>query len=781
MTIGRSFLLWLLGVLIITLVLVSALVLWHERRVLEEELESRSLLLARTLALAAAEGGSPEFLAVISTGDLRAGEVRGGDEVLWRYGPPFDEALALDASLLRIDESVAVGRGPWGRGDEVDVVLLVSRARIDRHFADSAVRLVTALGLALALALVVGLGLVGRVERPLERLAEEVRTFQPENPVEIADTDTQITEVRELTRAFDQMTRRLAEQRRSLAASESRFRELFAASPTPLLELDESLSIRGANQAAAEFLGREPGEVAGRPVAEFVAEMTEDELDQALASAFLAGEAVVEARWRLAEDEVAEVELHARPAGREGSAGYLMAIHDLTDRVRRLGERWRRTFDAMVDGVALVDPSGEIVLSNQAVQGHLSAIQPTLAVHLGGDTAADWRVESEGRLLQCTLTRPEGLGSSILIARDVTEAVRADARLREAEKMQAVGTLASGVAHDFNNLLAAILLHVRWLLREPAALEEAGAAIRDLADEGIEVVRELLLFARRESTPPRTLDLVELVSGQEGVLQHLMPGNVELSFALADGRVPMSGNPVALRRLLLNLVLNARDAVAADGGRVEVGVRAEGDRAVLVVADDGPGIAVEHRDRLFEPFFSSRRHGRGAGLGLAVVYAIVNEHGAEIELDSGRGRGTSFELRFRLARAADIEPEPAREAETGDGGRVILLDDDGREAARIVEVFAAAGLDVRHAPTLAAARSISDSWSPAAVVAVADLPDGPIVPWLADTDLPAVVLASSPDHRGAATWPRSVVVLDRSSAPESILATLQRFGLPVVG
>jgi PAS domain S-box-containing protein len=780
MTIGRSFLLWLLGVLIVTLVLVSALVLWHERRILEEELESRCQLLARTLALTAAEGGSPEFLAVISTGDLRAGEVRGGGQVLWRYGPPFDEALALDASLLMIDDTVTVGRGPWGHDDTVDVVLLVSTARIDRHFADSAVRLVTALGLTLALALVVGLGLVGRIEGPLGRLADAVRRFHPDKPIEIADTDTRITEVRELARAFDQMTGRLVEQRRSLTASEQRYRELFAASPTPLLELDDRSEIHGANQAAGSFLACDPRTLAGRPVAEFLAEMSRDELEQALESAAVTGEAVVEAKWRLADGDVAEVELHVRPAGHEGSSGYLMAIHDLTDRVRRLGERWRRTFDAMKDGVALVDSSGAIELGNQAFQRHRAAIEATMGAPLDDDVATDWQVTSEDRLLQCTLTRPEGLGSGVLVARDVTDAARAESRIREAEKMQAVGTLASGVAHDFNNLLAAILLQVRWLLREPDALEEAGAAIRDLADEGIEVVRELLLFARRESTPPRTLDLAELVATQEGVLRHLMPDTVELNLQVVDHVVPVSGNPVALRRLLLNLVLNARDAVASDGGWVEVVVRVAGEHAVLGVADNGPGIPTEHRDRLFEPFFSSRRHGRGAGLGLAVVYAIVREHGAEIELESDHTSGTSFELRFPMGRETDVEPVPTLEAEGRGDGRVILVDDDGREAAWIVEALAAAGLEVRHAPTLAAARSVSEEWLPAAVVGVTELPDGPIAPWLAEVDLPAVILVSSADQRGAVTWPRSAVTLDRSSAPESVLASLQRLGLPVV-
>ncbi|HPA82878.1 MAG TPA: ATP-binding protein [Thermoanaerobaculales bacterium] len=780
MTIGRTFLLWLLGVLIVTLVLVSALVLWDEQRALEGELENQSRLLAKTLALTVAEGGSPEYLRVISTGDLRAGEVRAPDgQVLWRYGPPLDEALALDMSLLRVDEAVEVGRGPWQGSDAVEVVLLVSRSRIDRQFAGSAVRLVTALGLTLALALVAGLSLVARVVGPLRALADGVRAFDAERPPKLRAVSTSIREVRELGEAFDDMTQRLAEQRRSLTASERRYRELFAASPSPLLELDEGLVIRGANAAAMGFLGCVPEAAAGRSVTRYVTGIPEDQLASGLVSAYLAEEAVIEARWRLPGGEEAEVELHVRPAGDDHSPGLLMAIHDLTDRVRRLGERWRQTFDAMVDGVALVDGSGEIVLANRALQLHLPAIRPGLPARLMSPEAG-WRVLSGGRLLDCSLSMPEGLGSFILVARDVTDAARAEARLREADKMQAVGTLASGVAHDFNNLLAAILLHVRWLERDPAAAAEAGAAIRELADEGTEVVRELLLFARRESTPPRTLDLGAMVAAQESVLRHLVPESVELRLELPDRVVPVVGNPVALRRALLNLVVNAGDAVPAAGGWVKVALLAQGGRAVLEVSDNGPGVPEEYRGRVFEPFFSSRRHGRGAGLGLAVVYAIVTEHGGEIELEEGAGPGARFLVRLPLGRESDVEPLPAASHEAGGmppAARVMLVDDDGREATRIVEALAGAGLEIRHATSLAAAAALVGQWAPAAAVAVAELPDGAVAPWLQRWELPAVVLSSG---RGDLALPPTTLVVERGVAPEAVLAALQRLGVAIL-
>jgi PAS domain S-box-containing protein len=778
MTIGRSFLLWLLGVLVVTLVLVSALVLWHEREVLEQELTTHARLLARTLAVATAKTGSPEFLAVISMGDVRAGEVRSPEgRVLWRYGPSLDEVEVLDRSLIRVEEQIQVDRGPWGSGETVEVVLLVSRSRIDRHLGVSAVRLVAALGLALALAMVVGLDLVGRVVKPLRALTDSVRIFQPEDPSELPTAETPIVEVRELTQAYADMAVRLTEQRQSLATSEQRFRDLFTSSPTPLLELDEGFRIRGANPAATSFIGCEAEQAAGRPVAAY---LEGDGEGPRLAAPETEGEAVVEARWRLAGGELAEVELHLRPARDQEQPGYLMAIHDLTDRVRRLGERWRRTFDAMVDGVALVDETGDIVLANQALGRHLHALRPLVADQLAGGTPCDWQTQSEQRLLQCSLTTPAGLGHSILVARDVTDAARAESRLREAEKMQAVGTLASGVAHDFNNLLAAILLHLRWLEREPAAANEAGSAIRDLANEGIEVVRELLLFARRESTPPRTFDLATLVAGQQSVLSHLMPEGVELSFRLAEEPVPVTGNPVALRRLLLNLVLNARDALAAEGGDVEVVVENRAEHAVVEIIDDGPGIPPEHQDRIFEPFFSLRRHGRGAGLGLAVVYAIITEHRGDIEVSSDGRSGSRFTIRLPLGPAAELEPAeviedgpPVRETE-----RVLLVDDNGREAAHLVEALAAAGLELRHVTTLASARDLVESWSPTAVVSVLSLSDGSTEEFLARLALPAVILHGSEDRDATLSVARSVA-LGRPVVAERVLAALYRLGVAV--
>jgi signal transduction histidine kinase len=570
------------------------------------------------------------------------------------------------------------------------------------------------------------------------------------------------------------MAARLTEQRRSLVTSERRFRELFSASPTPLLRLDRELGLRDANPAAEPYLGGPAARKALASLDGYLEKPSAEELVASFAAADEAGETVLEAVWKLADGERAEVELRIGWLGGDVKEGFLVAVHDLTDRVRRMGERWRRTFDAMVDGVALVDNEGAVVLANQALEPNAKAVIGDLDHRLRGDAPRIWRTHHGGRLLDCSLTASKGLEHAILVVRDVTEAVDAEARLRDAEKMQAVGTLASGVAHDFNNLLAAILLHVRLMQRQPEAASEAVPAIADLAEQGTEVVRELLYFARRESSPPRTIDLVELVHQQEGVLRHLLPEGLELTVELEDEAVPVVADPVGLRRLLLNLVINARDAVEESGGRITVRVEHTAGRAVLEVADDGPGIPAEARERLFEPFFTLRRQGRGSGLGLAVVYSIVSAHDGEVDVRSAPGEGARFIVRLPLGEAARLESLEGRVAGAGAEVRVLLVEKDGRAAARTVEALAGAGFEVRHVASVSDIADLTKDWTPTMVVA-AGVAASTVGGELERMKLPVLLLGDADDVGPRPLGPR-VVRLRAEATPETILDALRDLG-----
>jgi PAS domain S-box-containing protein len=597
-----------------------------------------------------------------------------------------------------------------------------------------------------------------------------VRAFDPERPVEPLEGGP-TTEVRDLARSFADLAGRLTEQRRSLVASERRFRELFAASPTPLLQLDAERVLRDANPAAEPYLGGPANRAPALALDGFLDRPSTDDLVASFDRTSVVGETVVEAVWKLADGERAEVELRIGWAGDEVEPGYLVAVHDLTDRVRRMGERWRRTFDAMVDGVALVDGEGAVVLANDAIEPHAKAVVDGLAGRLRGEAPRLWRTDSGGRLLDCSLTEPAEFEHAILVVRDVTEAADAEARLRDAEKMQAVGTLASGVAHDFNNLLAAILLHVRLLRRQPETVAEAVPAIADLAEQGTQVVQELLYFARRESSPPRTIDLVELVGQQESVLRHLLPEDVALEVDLENEPVPVVADPIGLRRVLLNLVINARDAVEESGNRITVRVEHTAGRAVLEVADDGPGIPPEAREHLFEPFFTLRRQGRGSGLGLAVVYSIVTTHGGEVDVRSAEGEGARFSIRLPLADATRLESLESHAGGPASVDRVLLVEKDGRAAARTIEVLAGAGLEVRHASSCAAVDDLGGGWTPTVVVVAEEAIAGA---GLGRIKCPVLLLGEAAGVDTAQLGPRVVRLTE--ATPEAILGALRDLG-----
>ena len=285
----------------------------------------------------------------------------------------------------------------------------------------------------------------------------------------------------------------------------------------------------------------------------------------------------------------------------------------------------------------------------------------------------------------------------------------------------------------------------------------------------------MLLFARRESTPPSTVDLVELVRRQEGVLRHLLAENVELVFDLAPEMVPVVGDPVALRRLLLNLVVNARDAVAERGGCISVRVIPTAGRAVLEVEDDGPGISEEVRERLFEPFFTRRRQGRGSGLGLAVVYGIVTTYGGEVDVRSDPGEGARFIVRLPLGEAAEVVALDEVGVATAAEARILLVERDGRAAARIVEVLAGAGLEVRHAPTGEMAARFLERWAPTVVVLADRQAASEDSRWLRELQVPVVVLAEGEEV--PPTPGRTSVRIESTADPEAVLDALRDVGV----
>jgi hypothetical protein len=257
--------------------------------------------------------------------------------------------------------------------------------------------------------------------------------------------------------------------------------------------------------------------------------------------------------------------------------------------------------------------------------------------------------------------------------RDITERRLLEEQLRQSQKLEAIGRLAGGVAHDFNNILMSIMGSADLLLigaghDDPARAE--ATEIKLSVQRGAGLTRQLLAFSRRQATSSRRFALGDVIGGMDTMLRRLMGPEIEFDVRRPTAPVEVIADPAQIEQVVLNLVINARDAMP-DGGRLTVLIEElEVDEAAAVahvegkagryarlsVTDTGTGIDEQTRARLFEPFFTTKDQGKGTGLGLSIVYGIVKQSGGYITVTSERGRGATFLIYLPLA--ATVEPTP---------------------------------------------------------------------------------------------------------------------------
>jgi len=392
--------------------------------------------------------------------------------------------------------------------------------------------------------------------------------------------------------------------------------------------------------------------------------------------------------------------------------------------------RFRTVFEGAAIGIATCMLDGRIIECNPAVSKMLGYSQEELAgmhpreLHPGDfePDAAFLAELAQGKRDSFTLEkyfrRKDGsqmLGQltvsavrnsdgkpAFLVAmlEDTTERKRIEEQLREAEKMEVIGRLAGGIAHDFNNLLTGVLLYCDLLaagLEPDDRLSQYVEEIRMAGEQGAALTRQLLAIARKQAPLPRPVLLNDVVSSMQNLLRRLIGEQIDLVADLAPQLGTVMADMVQLRQVLLNLVLNARDAMP-QGGRITVSTRAgnlpgSGAPAVsLLVADTGCGMDAPTRARLFEPFFTTKQAGHGTGLGLATVQRIVRESGGTIEVRSEPGCGTRVEVFLPVTQASAAASQPATRRHTG--GTILLVDDDASERNSVERVLSAAGFSV---------------------------------------------------------------------------------------
>ena len=544
----------------------------------------------------------------------------------------------------------------------------------------------------------------------------------------------------------DIAARRNAEQ--ALRASEEQYRAIFNASADSLVLRDAEFRVVDVNPAYERISGRSRAEVLGRSdLTMSPPDLTEHV--RGLHARALAGEPVLfEARARRKDGSTFDIETRGVPILHQGRPHVLYIGRDITARkseqelLRASEEQYRAIFNATADALVLRDASFRIVDVNptyEAMSGYRRAdvigrdsvvanppeveaqIRALHARALAGEPVMveTVRVRKDGQRKDVELRGVpilhRGAPHVLYIGRDISERKALESRLRQAQKMEALGQLTGGVAHDFNNLLASIMGYAA-LAQERASgdpklashLEQALASCRRARD----LIQQMLAFSRGQRGAPRPLALEGAVHESLRLLRATLPATLELEVA-AEREVPaVMLDPVHLEQILMNLVINARDAMAG-GGRIEVAVRAarlpakavcascrkrfKGEFVELSVSDSGSGIAPEVLERMFEPFFTTKEVGKGSGMGLATVHGIVHEHRGHVIVESEPGRGSRFRILLPpIAAPAETRAAPAQagapSARTPIGGRVLVVDDEHAVAQMMRELLESWGL-----------------------------------------------------------------------------------------
>lgn len=497
--------------------------------------------------------------------------------------------------------------------------------------------------------------------------------------------------------------------------------------PALLSYVDAEGRYRYVNRRYEEWFRRPRRQIIGRQVREIIGdeayEGVRERLRLALSGQPVRFEGLVPyaaggARWVQTE--------YVPDIAADGSVrGLFVLVLDLTERkrmetaLRESEERYRSLVQSARDSIVTVSPNGEITSVNRTVEElsgwpasewldqRFDALihpqdQPKAREHfaraLQGEQLPIIEIRArnrhgEYRWVECATApqiRDGAVESLLVIARDISERKALEEQLRQSQKLEAVGRLAGGIAHDFNNMLTIILSYAEMALHDLAPhdpLREAIGNIHLAAERSRGLTRQLLLFSRQELLEPVTVDLNEVVGEMQRLLRRVIGVNIELVTDTAATPQWIKADPGQIEQVILNLALNARDAMP-QGGRLLLEVRAaeptvplpasrNTESVLLAVSDTGCGMDADVKAHLFEPFFTTKPPGQGTGLGLPVVYGIVRQSEGLIQVTSEPDQGARFEIYFPRADAPTSRPDTiANGHRVVPGAATILLAED---------------------------------------------------------------------------------------------------------
>ncbi len=516
-----------------------------------------------------------------------------------------------------------------------------------------------------------------------------------------------------------------------------KFRAILQSAVATIITIDAGGHVQTVNPAAENMFGYAADELIGRNINMLMPEPYRSQHDTYLAKYLATGRRQIigigrEVAGLRKDGTTFPMHLSVGEFTIGGARYFTGTIVDLSaqraaeQRFEREQALFRAIFESLPDPLVICDPTGAVRLVNPSFTRVFGYTEPEVLGEsmaclfenteswmsfLDAGTAAK---QSDAKPHTARFRRKTGelfpaetlggaiVGSSgsavgrLVLIHDATAERQQEAILLQAQRMEAVGQLTGGVAHDFNNLLTVILGNLELLepkLKDELSRSLAGEA-REAAEMGARLTDRLLTFARRQRLEMQSLNLNEFVLGLTELLRRTIGAPIDLSTALAPDLWPTTADPAQVESAVLNLVLNARDAMP-DGGRLVIETfnatlydadamsipdMAAGDYVVLSVADTGHGMPPEVRTRAFEPFFTTKAAGKGSGLGLATIYGFARQSGGNVTLYSEVGKGTTVNLYLpRSGRRTGAEAPSAEPAiDTGRGETVLVVEDDER-------------------------------------------------------------------------------------------------------
>jgi signal transduction histidine kinase/CheY-like chemotaxis protein len=456
---------------------------------------------------------------------------------------------------------------------------------------------------------------------------------------------------------------------------------------------------------------------------------------------------------------------------------------------------WREKMVAALGNVSLLErPLQSLVLTTMvrtAARARVRQYQVQALLRLQEDAAA---------VLESTVADRTGQleDANAELRQQMIERAQVEASLRQAQKIEALGQLTGGVAHDFNNLLMVISGGLQMFDRQPDPIrrERLLTAMQRAVERGAGLTRQLLTFARRQALLPQPLDLGRQIQGMRDMLERSLRGDIQVVLRLAEDLWVVEVDSGELELVILNLAVNARDAMPA-GGTIEIHTEnlpgladgeLQGDYVALCISDSGTGMTPEVQARVFEPFFTTKDVGKGSGLGLAQAYGFATQSGGTVRIVSELGRGTTVRLLLPRSRKPLQLPlqasDDSRAQEASSGLHVLLVEDDDEVAALATEMLAQLGYGVTRAASASAALgALSDDRAIDLVFSDVMMPGGMNGVQLAReirarrTDLPVVLTtgfqgmeANGAEAEGIPVVPKPYQLGDLASALAAALA-----------